>query len=334
MIREIGRDFAMERARFIPMMKTLTLLVAVTCVAGLSMLPTAGAAEDDVLTAICSSAYNGYVRPRRPDGSLKPETYAFGQGEYSNGQMRDDSIGGFPFRKLAGLLADYLARQNYVPTQSPDGTDLLIVVHWGTTIPYDNGSYRMALDNLKSAMGARQMINQPAVAPHLGQRASMAALGGDGSAALRGMQNNDLGGYLMMLELQNRLRDQANARNAALLGYMPEMGRVDENMRFGGLGTYYSDLASDVEEDRYFVILAAYDFQAAWKHKQRKLLWVTRVSIRAHGNRFDQDAEAMIRNASRYFGQTSPGLLRQRMPEGRVDVGEPKVIGVVPETGK
>lgn len=315
-------------------MKTLTLLVAVTCVAGLSALPAAGAAEDDVLTAVCSSAYNGYVRPRRPDGSIKPETYAFGQGEYANGQMRDDSIDGFPFRKLVGLLAPYLARQDYVPTQSPDGTDLLIVVHWGTTIPYDNGSYRMALDNLKSAMAAGRMASQPPVAPQPGQRSSSGAMGSDSSAALRGMQSNDLSGYLMMLEMQNRLRDQANARNAALLGYMPEMGRVDENMRFGGLGTYYNDLASDVEEDRYFVILAAYDFRRAWKQKQLKLLWVTRVSIRAHGNRFDQDVEAMVRSASHYFGQTSPGLLRQRVPEGKVEVGEPKVIGVVPDAGK
>jgi hypothetical protein len=315
-------------------MKTLTLLVAVTCVAGLPALPMAGATEDDVLTAVCSSAYNGYVRTRRPDGSLKPESYAFGQGEYSNGQMRDDSIDAFPFRRLAGLLAPYLARQNYVPTQAPEGTDLLIVVHWGTTIPYDNGSYRMALDNLKSAMGAGRMASQSAVAPQLGQRSSMAALGGDTSAALRGMQSDDLGGYLMMLELQNHLRDQANARNAALLGYLPEMARVDETMRFAGLGTYYNDLASDLEEDRYYVILAAYDFQRAWRQKQLKLLWVTRVSIRAHGNRFDQDAEAMIRCASRYFGQTSLGLLRQRVPEGRVDVGEPRVIGVVPDAGR
>jgi len=136
------------------------------------------------------------------------------------------------------------------------------------------------------------------------------------------------------LNLQNRLRDRADANTAALLGYLPAMSQVSEAQRFGGLGTLYHDLISDVEEGRYYVILAAYDFQRAWKQKQLKLLWVTRVSIRAHGNRFDDGVEAMIRSAARYLGQTSPGLIRQRVSEGRVDVGEPKVIGVVPDAGR
>ena len=116
---------------------------------------------------------------------------------------------------------------------------------------------------------------------------------------------------------------------------VPQCTTISRSVLSGaGVGTRYNDLVSDVEEDRYFVILAAYDFRRAWKQKQLKLLWVTRVSIRAHGNRFDQDVEAMVRSASHYFGQTSPGLLRQRVPEGKVEVGEPKVIGVVPDAGK
>ncbi len=302
-------------------MKTAVILAMGMCLAGAAGAPAANAAEDEVLTTVSASANGDYVRPRRPDGSFRPETYVFGQGEYTSGQMRDESIDRFPFPRLAGLLVPYLARQNYVPTKSPEETDLLIVVHWGTTVPADQGFYRFALDGLQGAIRSGQTFGA-APDPSSPQR------------TLPQQPGEDLTSYLMTLNLANWLRDKANAHNAALLGYMPEMGRLDESMRIGGLGTYYHDLLSDVEEDRYFVILAAYDFQAAWKHKQRKLLWVTRVSMRAHGNRFDEGLNAMIQSASRYFGQASPGLLRRRVPAGRVDVGEPKVIGVVPETGK
>ncbi len=295
------------------------------------MLPSAGAAEDEVLTTVFSSAHNGYVRPRLPDNSFKPETYTFGEGEHASGSMRDASSDNYSFIKVARLLVPYLARQNYVPGQSSVGTNLLIVVYWGATTPYDSGAYRGALTSLQVALEPLQKFGGP---PNPGRvvHGSRPPIGS--SNAYRQQRNIDVDNALQLLNMQNELRDRANAHNAALLGYLPEMNRFGNLRRYAGFGTYSGDLVADVEEDRYYVILAAYDFQRAWKQKQLKLLWVTRVSIRAHGNRFDQDVEAMIRSASRYFGQTSPGLLRQRVPEGRVDVGEPKVIGVVPDAGK
>jgi len=272
----------------------------------LGVLP-ATAAEDEILTVVFSMAHNGYVRTKLPDGTFKPETYAFGEGGYASGLMRDDSIDHFPFTKLAGILAPYLARQNYVPTQSPEGTDLLVMVHWGTTIPY--GGYQTALDDLQAA-------SRPSA---------------------EGGPMGDTTSAFMMLNLHNWLRDKANAHNAALLGYLPEINRIGSAQPFLGLAprtTYYSDLVSDLEEDRYYVILAAYDFRLAWKQKQLKLLWVTRVSIRAHGNRFDQQLETMVASASRYFGEDSRFLIRRRVPEGKVKIGEPKVIEVVPDASK
>ena len=295
-------------------MKTLTSLVIGVCVAGLSGSLPGRAADNEVITTVYSTAFNGYVRSKAPDGSFKPETYAFAEGKYMSGQTRDASIDNFPFLKLARLLAPYLGRQDYLPTSKLEQTDLLIVVYWGTTIPYDQGTYRNAVNGLGSAITA--------------------ASAGAGSNALQTAQGDDLAGALMELNMENRARDQTNARNAALLGYLPEMKRSSDTMRVAGLGSYFDDLVSDVEEDRYFVILAAYDYRAAWKEKHRKLLWMTRVSISTRGNRFDEQLEAMIRSASRYFGQNSPGLIRQGVPEGKVEVGEPKVIGEVPDAGK
>jgi hypothetical protein len=321
---EVRSEIAGNDVRFPRMMKTLAIVAMGSCLAGWAGALPAGATENEVLTTVHSSVYNGYARAKLPDGTFKPQTYVFGQGQYMSGQMHDPSIEGFPFLRLAQLLAPFLARQNYLPARSPDQTDLIIVVHWGTTIPYDDGTYRTAVDGLQTAMSAAQTFGAPAG----GQ------MSGGPMQALQAQQSNDLTSALMMVEMENRQRDRANAHNAALLGYLPEMNRIGDFASFSGLRTYYSDLVSDVEEDRYFVILAAYDFPAARKEKKRRLLWITRVSVSVRGNRFDDELAAMLLSASRYFGENSPGLMRQSVPEGRVDVGEPKVIGVVPDAGR
>ncbi|MFA5056883.1 MAG: hypothetical protein WC485_02115 [Opitutaceae bacterium] len=268
----------------------------------LSMGASASLAGDEVVTAVFSSVHNGYTRTRLPDGSFKPETYAFGEGVFGEGRMRDSSIDKLPFLELATALSRHLARQQYLPAKTPAAANLLIVVSWGTSIPYDEPGYQAGLADL--------------------QAASM--------PSAEGMPMGNTSGASSMLSMLNTLRDKANARNAALLGYSSELSRVSALHPFLGLlsrTTHYSDLISDLEEDRYYVILAAYDFPLAWEKKQLKLLWVTRVSLRMHRNGFDKRLDDMARSASRYFGQDSPGLVRQPVDhDSKIEIGEPKVI--------
>ena len=283
--------------------------------AGAASLAVAPAAADEILASVNSTAYNGYARAKQADGTFKPETYAFGQGHYLSGQMHDPSIEGFPFLKLVQTLAPYLARQNYLPAPGPAQTDLIIVVHWGTTVPYNDATYGSAVDSLQKAQ-----ISD--------------ATAGATAEASPGQQSSELTGALMEIQAEKRQRDLANARNAALLGYQGDMNRYGDLARLAGFGSHYHDLVADVEEDRYFVILTAYDYRALSQEKKRKLLWITRVSIVVRGNRFDEQLGAMLAIAAPYFGHDLPGLVRQTVPEGKVKIGEPKVIGIAPEPHK
>jgi hypothetical protein len=56
---------------------------------------------------------------------------------------------------------------------------------------------------------------------------------------------------------------------------------------------------------------------------------VTRISIRAQGNRFAERVDEMVARAARYFGADSGKLVREY--EGTVEMGEPEVIGIVDE---
>jgi hypothetical protein len=95
-----------------------------------------------------------------------------------------------------------------------------------------------------------------------------------------------------------------------------------------------TDVESEIEENRYFVVLMAYDFQLMWKEKKHKLLWETRFSISERRNEFDKALPVMARYASQYFGQPTNGLLRTRVLGGKVDIGEMKSFGEVEEPRK
>ena len=106
----------------------------ITCLAALSASagwagPFSAVSDSERLTAVSSSAHNGYVRTRLADGSYSPETFAFGKGgkiDYLD--MRDPTFDDVGFKAIARMIAGPLAEQNYLPARNPDTTKLLIMV--------------------------------------------------------------------------------------------------------------------------------------------------------------------------------------------------------------
>jgi hypothetical protein len=91
-------------------------------------------------------------------------------------------------------------------------------------------------------------------------------------------------------------------------------------------------MRSELLEERYFVILMAYDYQLLKKEKKSKLLWVTRMSVRAPGNNFSEAMPGMARIAADFFGQQHNDIARMqtKLREGKVDIGELKVVDPIP----
>jgi len=96
-----------------------------------------------------------------------------------------------------------------------------------------------------------------------------------------------------------------------------------------GLGYKKQDMLNELEEDRYFVVLTALDYRLLVKERKSKMLWETRFSIREHGNAFDARIAGMAARASDYFGRDSKGLHHDDLPDGRVEIGPVKSLGVV-----
>jgi hypothetical protein len=293
---------------------------------GLLMAPGAATHASDVIdgiTAVASKVSADYIRTKSADGSFESETYAFGEGGHFGGPMHDNSIDNLKFIDVARALSTSLAEQHYVPNGDPRKTKLLIMVYWGLTNAELNTGSSIGYQSLQIANAAYR-------------EAAPNGSWGEGKDPPAGV-TEQLNEALEIVALVNRQKEETDRRNAQMLGY--EFGEPDGPQFQPGLNgiaqrLLKEDLVLEVEENRYFVVLMAYDFELLWKQKKHKELWETRFSIRQRRNDFEKDLPVMARYASQYFGRDSKGLVRTRVPEGNVEVHEPSLIEFVNEPKK
>lgn len=301
---------------------------------GLASIALAVAAREDAgaIVAIYSNVSPAYRRSVAADGSVAPETYAFGQGGQVDGNRKDMTIDALGFMGVARIMAKALARENYVPCdpKSPATTKLLIMVYWGATVGTDDAMSSPEYVAARAlvppplpppppppdAKGGTAMTSDPTMsgAANLAMQATVAKAAADSA----------LNQSMALAGMANRARDRQDLANATVLGYRTELERVRTFGNAGFAGPR-QDVIDEIESSRYFVVLMAYDFQLLWKHKERKLLWETRFSIPERRHDFGQDLAAMARGAERYFGRDSNGLRRTTL-RGSVELGEMKVL--------
>jgi len=280
----------------------------------LALISAGSTAEAEEFEAVSARASADYVRARQPDGSYPVETYAFGKGGYWSGPVDDKTIDKMDFLTVAHVIAVPLAAQNYVPTRDPTTTKLLILVYWGTTYAPEHASESLTYDRMQSTT----------------QEVNMAIQQHDPQQVIQQLEDEE-SSALTEAQRENYRRDNADLRNAMMLGYdswwattfHAHSGTPQERER--------QDMMHELEEDRYFVVLMAYDFQLLRQKKQHKLLWETRFSIRERVHAFNQALPAMALEASRFFGQDSGGLTHKPLPDGTVNLGELRNLGTLPE---
>jgi hypothetical protein len=316
-IPEVGRDSLRGAKR--------SILIRILIVACCPFLFAAQARADEVV-AIASKASKDYVRRKLPDGTFRPESYVFGKGDNLGGARVDPTIDKMEFMDVARTIAVPLAEKRYLPTANPKTTNLLIMVYWGTTRASEYATESISHDLMQRATEqednakiARIAASQATSSRSDKMIAAAEAAGADDAliAATIGVQAED------------QRREDTDMRNATLLGYDSWWIATNSAMDGSPLGRRKADMKAELEEDRYFVVLSAFDYQALVKGKKMKFLWEVRFSIREHGNAFDTKLAGMVAKASAYFGRDSGGLQHQDIPDGKVELGEIRSLGVV-----
>jgi hypothetical protein len=250
-----------------------------------------GATGSDDITAVASRVSKGYVRTVLPDGTYRAETYGF-------------AIGGTLSRVQAALetSAAPLTADNTV-----DGMGFAEIER-DIVGPLRSQSYVPTADPESANL---------LIVVYWGRTAGTNAFAGTTGAMVNGGD-----------------RDAINLQNARLLGFDTEhvfdQGYDDPaNMMSNIKKQVHAASIDAIEDDRYYVILRAYDFQALWKHRQPRLQWETRFSLSERHHDFQRDLPGMTQIAQAYFGQDSHGLITKPIPHGQVDVGPVSSLGEV-----
>jgi membrane-bound lytic murein transglycosylase len=131
------------------------------------------------------------------------------------------------------------------------------------------------------------------------------------------------------VQAENQRREDTDMKTATLLGYDSWWVSANAAMDGTAMARRKADMRAELEEDRYFVVLTAFDYQKLVKDKKSKFLWEVRFSIREHGTQFDKRLPAMIALASDFFGRNSKGLKHVVVPEGKVEIGPVESLGEV-----
>jgi hypothetical protein len=298
-------------------------------IAGLGVLPSAVPSRATEVEAIASKTAKDYVRKKLPDGTFQPESYTFGKGDNLGGARVDATADSLDFMTVARAVAGPLAQKRYLPTQDPKTTNELIMVYWGTTIAPEFATESNSHMLAQQAVAMRQKILTDNSMP--GNPAAPDSVRLMAKKQMLADADNQILVANIGIQQENQRREDQDMKTATLLGYDSWWVSANAAMEGTAMALRKNDMRAELEEDRYFVILSAFDYQILVKQKKQKFLWEVRFSIREHRNQFDRRLPAMIALASDYFGRGSNGLQHVEVPEGKVEIGPVKSLGVVPQ---
>ncbi|HEX2101412.1 MAG TPA: hypothetical protein VHF69_12145 [Candidatus Synoicihabitans sp.] len=89
-------------------------------------------------------------------------------------------------------------------------------------------------------------------------------------------------------------------------------------------------MRSELAEERYFIIVMAYNYRAIREKESKEALWIARLSLPARGNTFIDALPTLSRVGADFFGQSRTSLARVRtvVDAGRAEttIGELQVV--------
>ena len=104
----------------------------------------------------------------------------------------------------------------------------------------------------------------------------------------------------------------------------------------GAFGSDREDILQNMRDDRYFVIVSAYDFDAA-KEKKKVLLWQAKMSTPSNRVSLAEVIPSMITAGGPRFGRETKlpeSVTAPLAKEGKVEVGTPVVVPDTPDKAK
>lgn len=299
------------------------VVAALWLLGGVSLAPPLRAEKMVVVRSSVDAAYNARRTAKNPP---PVETYAFIRGKYFNAIPMDRYLERMSFRTICSVLAHDLKEQRYEAASDMMKSDLMLLVHWGVTLEndtraaqfaHDPGGLQAAADAFEAARAANDDLASQTLESRTLEGVAEAAL------ALKFESSNQLA-------MHERSEGDLQS-NAQLLGFANSIYEEDRSPFPTSLG---ETLRLMVNEERYFIIVIAYDGPALREGRKRRL-WTTRMSIRAAGVNFAVALDRLSAAGGNFHGRQHSGLafeavkdrFRLEQTPGKVEIGEMIVVG-------
>ena len=235
------------------------------------------------------------------------ETYVFIEGNFYGGDINDKSLRNVTFEELVGTIGDSMKQRNFYPSASADQGDLLVVVHYGLmSVPQDLGDlFQLEMDDPYGEQpfdeddedGEEQIVEDPLI---------------------NDTYFNDL----------KRLSELSHNNQAGMSNIKLGIGRALKRRNISTAEEF--DLRAELEAERYFIILMAYDYKKLRSTKKQELLWTTRFSVPSLGTNFENAYPALARAASSYYGSSLDKYVTTstHFGTGNVDIQDLETVGI------
>ena len=257
--------------------------------------------------ALKTQASKEFIKGKAEDPTRKIQTYQFMKGNFHMGFTRDPSMKEVTFEGILYDLAMNLRKQGFYMHRERSEGDLLIVVHSGVTDVEISYEEFMGYTSEEDMGLTDEILN--------------AGAGGEAIDFATIDAMNQLNFNLSSSGTTGSANRQSQAYKAQLLGLERAYSDKISNQE-----AY--DLRSMLDEERYFIVLMAYDYPA-FKKGEAKLMWSTRYSIRTLGQTFAEAIKDMNVVASDYFGKNLAGITQKRATDdSRVEMGEIEVLAI------
>ena len=125
--------------------------------------------------------------------------------------------------------------KNYRPAPDSKAADLLLILSWGKTVPFDDASERASTEGTFAAMSNLKTANE---AVKLNEAQGELSRSPDGIRSptryLRDAAASALEGELRQMQMFAGMRNKADEQNSRLLGYVQEINENNNPSRFAG----------------------------------------------------------------------------------------------------
>ncbi len=236
-------------------------------------------------------------RQNRAKDDKRIQSYHLVEGKFFGGDIADSSLDEVTFEEIADQLALNLKRQNFVPAETNDVGDLLILVNYGASrFLGDRDRYGFIFSD----------ILPPVVKP-------------SGEVYDYPLTKQAIPKFWGTILPSERMGVKEQYFRSMVLGF--------EGVYSSKVTSYEAYIQRQLAgEGRYFIYVSAFDLPLLRKG-EKKILWTTRYSIRSIGQSFEEAIKQLNTVAGHYFGKHFDHIINKRSTDpSLVEVGEIEVI--------